>query len=899
LSKSRSGSPRRVAAGLLAASLAVFGIALAPQAGATTGATGDRIAGTNRYGTAKAIAAQPDFVGAKVAILATGQNFPDALAASGVAGAKTPAPIVLTESNNYTQEAKDALNALSQVTDVIIVGGTAAVSDAVKDAVTADGFNVTRLAGTNRYGTAAAIANAIGVANVGKVGGKATAFVANGQNFPDALAGGPAAYAGKMPILLVTPSSVPAETSQALKDLAIKHVIVLGGTAAVSDATKTAIDGITGGDSERLAGVNRYSTAVAVANFELGTLASLGFDGKAFLLANGQNFPDALAGGPLGGDPEPILLGTPTALPTETAAACDDNSDTGTKVTALGGTAAIGDAVLQACVTGLKNTANDQNVSGTATSRPELVTSTISTIAAVNATATHPAGTYITYCFDEPVTGALPAPALFKVWHADGTFHTGEAGGATVTAGDNKCVEVRFGSTAGDSTLDTASEAASLTVATVAQNAVTGQGGAASDGGIEGDSPLTPAGSTTTAATAGSTSQADLVSVGNFRAGFSDDLTAADFTFDLAAFNQNPTGYHLVLTDNTDVTCTGPASGSGATPSGGVNPGGEGTVTHTVSCPEPVNGAHYSTASVVRGYVDSGTVDTTDAATGADTPLEAADVSASGNSDGPSLTTIVFAPDATASFDVAAFIFSENVQETESTFHSIADCTKFAIYDNAGNELAPAACSRSTENNSAVSALYPDNTFTAATYVGGNVATGGVVDLQAKPNRGDEVGAGPTAGPTTTSGRTAGPDLLSVDVKSGTSPFGNPTASGIFVFDEDTADASDPIAGPPGAFAAATEEVVLIGLHLWTPDGIRLDCSALSPTNNSQVLADRTEDNDAIVTCTSFVVGGTSTAATVDQVKSASAGTVQADAVSDEAVGGNNNPEGHAVATHS
>ncbi|MEA3055380.1 MAG: serine protease Do, partial [Actinomycetota bacterium] len=152
MSKSHSGAPRRVAVGLLAGALAVFGIALAPNAGATTSATGDRIAGTNRYGTAAAIAGQSDFAGATTAILATGQNFPDALAASGVAGSKAPAPIVLTESNNYTKEAKDALKAL-KVTNVIIVGGTAAVSDAVKNAVAADGYTVTRLAGNDRYAT--------------------------------------------------------------------------------------------------------------------------------------------------------------------------------------------------------------------------------------------------------------------------------------------------------------------------------------------------------------------------------------------------------------------------------------------------------------------------------------------------------------------------------------------------------------------------------------------------------------------------------------------------------------------------------------------------------------------------------------------------------------------------
>src|SRR5438552_1573522 len=49
LSKPRVGAPKRVAVGLLAGALGVFGIALAPNAGATATVTTSRLAGSTRY----------------------------------------------------------------------------------------------------------------------------------------------------------------------------------------------------------------------------------------------------------------------------------------------------------------------------------------------------------------------------------------------------------------------------------------------------------------------------------------------------------------------------------------------------------------------------------------------------------------------------------------------------------------------------------------------------------------------------------------------------------------------------------------------------------------------------------------------------------------------------------
>lgn len=361
MSKSRSGVPKRVAAGLLAGALSVVGLAFAPSAGAVEDVESTRLAGATRYGTAADIAAGElgAFDGATTAILATGENFPDALAASGLAGVNAPAPILLTRTAFLSEEALAALDELA-VTDVIIVGGTAAVSDDVADTLTGEGYNVDRVAGVDRYETAAEIAGEVGCADLN---GLATALIATGLNYPDALAGGPIAYIGGFPILL-TNDGVPASTEAALTACGAEQVVLLGGTAAVPTAVENELEELTGNDALRWAGVNRYSTAVDVA--DEGMAEDL-LDAVEVLLASGENFPDALAGGPLGGElTAPILL-TPTAsLASETEAWLNDHSDTITDLIILGGTAAIAEstaAAAEAAAEDLEGDPVDSNAS--------------------------------------------------------------------------------------------------------------------------------------------------------------------------------------------------------------------------------------------------------------------------------------------------------------------------------------------------------------------------------------------------------------------------------------------------------------------------------------------------------------------------------------------------------
>src|SRR5690606_16448261 len=86
---------------------------------------------------------------------------------------------------------------------------------------------VTRLAGPDRYATAAAIAGEFPA-------GADVVYVASGQNFPDALAGAALAGSQGAPVLLVRSDGIPTATHEALRELFPFRVVVLGGTGSVS-----------------------------------------------------------------------------------------------------------------------------------------------------------------------------------------------------------------------------------------------------------------------------------------------------------------------------------------------------------------------------------------------------------------------------------------------------------------------------------------------------------------------------------------------------------------------------------------------------------------------------------------------------------------------------------------
>lgn len=216
--------------------------------------------------------------------------------------------------------------------DVVVLGGQAAVSDAVVGALGAlvPGV-VTRVQGPDRYATA------VEVSRRGFAPGVTVAYVATGTNFPDALAGAAAAGRDGGPVLLVRGDGVPDVVATELQRLAPQRIVVLGGEGAVQATVVDQLRGLAATDVVRVSGPDRYATAAAVA-------ATFPAESHTAYVATGANFPDALTGTPpavrVGA---PILLVPGDTLPT--AVADELTRIAPRRIVVLGGTAVVADVL--------------------------------------------------------------------------------------------------------------------------------------------------------------------------------------------------------------------------------------------------------------------------------------------------------------------------------------------------------------------------------------------------------------------------------------------------------------------------------------------------------------------------------------------------------------------------
>lgn len=266
----------------------------------------ERLAGEGRVATAARVArfaqarecSEPDSDGCRaygqVALLARADAYPDALAAAPLALA-LQAPLLLTEGTALSPEAAEEIEHLG-TRDVIVLGGPGAVSEEVVRQLEADDIQVARIGGATRFDTAADIADRLG----DELGTSPDAAVVvegvdpdSSRGWPDALsAAGPAAAAGT-PILLTGTDVLPVATAEAIRDLGITDVTVVGGPAAVSDAVLEQLRE-QAGTAQRLSGSDRYETSRVAAEAAIAAGANV----ETVWLATGRAFPDALAAGP-------------------------------------------------------------------------------------------------------------------------------------------------------------------------------------------------------------------------------------------------------------------------------------------------------------------------------------------------------------------------------------------------------------------------------------------------------------------------------------------------------------------------------------------------------------------------------------------------------------------------
>ncbi len=258
-----------------------------------------RLAGSNRY-VNSVLAGRRTFPTSAAVVLVNGAATADSLVAAPLAFKKS-APLLLTELAALPPEVAADISARHART-AWIVGSTGSVSAAVEAQLRTLGVTtITRLAGPDRWTTAAAVA-----VQVGAPGGKAVLIPGTDASVGNGLAvAGPAARLG-LPVLLTYPTVLPLSTKQALTSMHVTSVDVIGGTSAVSAAVLTSLGkaGVT--SRVRVAGLDSYATATAVA-------ARYGPSvGKTIVsVASGLTTADAVVAGAMG---RLTLLTTPTSL---------------------------------------------------------------------------------------------------------------------------------------------------------------------------------------------------------------------------------------------------------------------------------------------------------------------------------------------------------------------------------------------------------------------------------------------------------------------------------------------------------------------------------------------------------------------------------------------------------
>jgi len=306
------------------------------------------VAGSDRYGTAIAASRAAFADGTvRVAVVASGENWPDALGASALAGA-VRGPVLLTRPGALPAGLAAELQRLG-VTEAIVVGGTGAVGTAVERSLDAlPGVAVRRLGGANRYETARVVAVET-VTRVRASGGTpdAAVFVATGANFPDALAASPISYAEARPIVLTTPGALAGDAASAITTLGTTEAVILGGTGPVSADVEASLKTMLGDTNvSRLAGADRYATGYAIATYGH---AECGLSYAGAGVATGASFPDALAGGAMAGQLGTVLMLTPsTKLDARVAELLLANRAEIVRVHCLGGDAALKPIVREA-----------------------------------------------------------------------------------------------------------------------------------------------------------------------------------------------------------------------------------------------------------------------------------------------------------------------------------------------------------------------------------------------------------------------------------------------------------------------------------------------------------------------------------------------------------------------
>jgi stage II sporulation protein D len=220
-----------------------------------------RLAGSNRYASATAVASRVP-VSATAVVIAGGDTTLNDASVSGPLATTIGGPLLLTQNSTLPSATIAELDRRgSAVKTAYIVGGTGVVSSTVESQLRSRGLAIIRFGGRDRYETSALVARAIRAKR-----STPTVVIAGGNGLVDALGASGPASALKEPILLTQADQLTASTKSALTAIGATQSRIVGGTSVVSTTVQNQLAAM-GVKPIRLAGTDRYGSSAAVAAF--------------------------------------------------------------------------------------------------------------------------------------------------------------------------------------------------------------------------------------------------------------------------------------------------------------------------------------------------------------------------------------------------------------------------------------------------------------------------------------------------------------------------------------------------------------------------------------------------------------------------------------------------------
>ena len=387
-------------------------------------------AGQDRYDTALRLA--KNFANSKgglgtvpSAFVSSGETLVDSISVAGLAG-YVDAPILLTPTDSLHGGVADFIEDYG-VSTVYVLGGTAAVADSVVTSI--EGLSaspqVTRIAGDDRYATAAAIASMIDASSSWCGTDAVSAVLINGAS--DMMAFGVAvqtiAYRLQLPVLMTASDELSDATAEYITTNDVEHVQIVGGTGAVSAGVASALTTLGVDTVDRVEGDSASAVSVALAQMAgngcgdaLGLVAS---DRVALVRGNPDGvvaapvLASSLAGGFL---VSPLVVGDslPASVSDYLAATPKTvgNNKLNLGIVAIGGTAAVSEATMSAALTAAASSgslsaqigaSSDTNLDGAINADDPVRPDTTTTISVDSGTPSNSTGPSFTLYFSDDV----------------------------------------------------------------------------------------------------------------------------------------------------------------------------------------------------------------------------------------------------------------------------------------------------------------------------------------------------------------------------------------------------------------------------------------------------------------------------------------------------------------